>query len=296
MKNDVNELFYKINKTKEINKTFKNGKIHKDVLSYFNESIGKSWNKNIDKWDAYSFIDEACLNNNYPSDLRPFILMENKINRSNRYFSNALAEFTDSYKIMSKELKINAKKLHKQILIDDEITKKNTETQRMNDLSYGIFDHAETNNRFLYNSLFNRYVSEKQKELIILQNIKIKNMYLFLYMKLEELLYGFYSLFNPRPKILYWKQKIKTVEKHIEFENDEINEIKKVFDISRFLKHQEPIWNMDFDNYEIVKDIIIKYFNYYFEKYNYSKFTDFVEEIKNTLDSIYNPLGLTGME
>ena len=191
------------------------------------------------------------------------------------------------------------KKYKKLKLISDKKRQEELESTRIYDISCGIFSPYEADARMLFNSL-NQTKTKEEMNLIRQINYLIDQFYIYLYIKTEQAIYQLSSIYcNKQEKYLMDRFLLIRESTNIFSENDELK-MRDLNTLWNSIKHQ-VMEKLDKNNYK--KEKIIENLNFVEKIYNeiqkilnLEKFVKKFLEFDNEIDSILNPLGLTGFE
>lgn len=196
------------------------------------------------------------------------------------------------------------KKLINQLKIEKEKRKIETEKQRINDISTGIFSPADASFRGIF---FNMTYSNWSNKFVNIDNewnYKLKQGISFIYLKLEEICFITYSLTNTIDKNqrLYLREKFMSFKLITEFkenlnEEDELT-MNEILSFANHYKHQTKMeFKLDIAKIEEFLLLLDKLFNLLNDLF--IKLKPFYEKaigVYDEYENISNPLGLTGFE
>lgn len=273
---------------------------YKKLINKFNKTKANDISNFLDKNNLFS--DQFY---NFYDVLVP---IKAKISFCLNNYNDLYDDFNFFIKNFNKEYKKKINEYRKSVKKDEKRKEKKLENQWMYDVSTGIFSVTEAQNRKLFYDLTWDNYSDRTIFLIKKLKFLTDSFYSYLYIKTEQILHFYWSLFNVKKdnKRLYLWDKFKYFSNNCIF-NLNINIIneknfEELNNIWIFFKHQDK---KDKENYDFIykKEQIEKSIN--FVKNIYSSLED-IKKINNLInkiiwlyneyDGVVNPLGLTGFE
>lgn len=243
----------------------------------------------------------------YNTDFYEEVLLKTKSIISNIYeeyisikedFDYFIKKVMDDYDSLFKELKGEYDICYKN-------HKKDLDENYLNDISCGIFSPNEAYSRQINAGLMDPIYSDKYYYIDRKLRFCVDNLYSYLYIKTEQILFFFFNLYeNKDGNKIYLMTKYDILNKNKifgenNFKQAEIDHLCKIF---KYYKHQETLdgkIRTNLHKKEFIQnniDIIKKFYDYLTQFNNLKNLIDKIWEYSNEIEGIKNPLGLSWFE
>ena len=213
--------------------------------------------------------------------IRNAVLSEmNSYDRNYKYFKNKIEKLETKLKsLLEKDNKKN-----------DELA----ETNRLHDMSTGIFSHEEATSRSLFNKIINPYRSKETKKVQVQINDLYDQFFAYYYVKFEFISSLGLKIYKNNKKMNYWKDKLDAVNKFPIGKKIKESEVQIIIDVANHYKHQTNI--SKFPDIVFMNKLIKEISNKILNNTNFELYWNNVDQLYWEIEGVLNPLDLTGIE
>ena len=221
------------------------------------------------------------------SIVSPMIQIKNNItlemknyNRNFKYFKNKIENLKTKFKTSLEK--------------DNKENEKRVESNRIFDMSIGIFSPEEVSIRSLFNKVIKPFRSKETKEFQILINDLYDQFFAYYYMKFEFISSLGLEIYKNNEKRNYWKDKLEAINKFPIGKKISESEVKIIIDVANHYKHQISIQN--FPDIVFMDKLIKQISNKILDNTNFEAYWNNVDQLYWEIEGILNPLGLKWFE